>query len=53
MALREGIEIGDFVETTTGVNGVLVDIRVTPHGKTAYIATADGRTYYCPTSYIK
>lgn len=45
--------LGDSVETTTGVKGILVDIRISPQGEMAYIATTDGRTYYCFTSYIK
>lgn len=54
--MREVI-IGDFVETVFGINGILIDVRNTPYGtpygKTAYIAMADGRTFYCPVSSLK
>ena len=50
--MRE-VTIGDFVETVYGVNGILIDVRNTPYGTTAYIATADGRTFYCPVSALK
>lgn len=40
--------IGDFVETIHNINGILTDIRDTPHGRTAFIATSDLRTFYCP-----
>lgn len=54
--MRE-VTIGDFVETVYDVNGILIDVRNTPYGApygtTAYIATADGRTFYCPVSALK
>lgn len=50
--MREVI-IGDFVTTVLGVNGILIDVRNTPYGTTAYIATADGRTFYCPVGDLK
>ena len=50
--MRE-VVIGDFVATVLGVNGILIDVRNTPYGTTAFIATADGRTFYCPLSALK
>ena len=50
--MRE-VTIGDFVVTVYGVNGILIDVRNTPYGTTAYIATANGRTFYCPVSDLK
>lgn len=55
--MRE-ITIGDFVETVLGVNGILIDVRNTPYSapydsRTAFIAMADGRTFYCPLSALK
>lgn len=50
--MRE-VSIGDFVETIHGVNGILTAVKNTYYGLTAYIATADGRIYYCPISDFK
>lgn len=47
------VSIGDFVETVHGVNGILIEVRNTYRGSTAYIATADGRTFYCPVADLK
>lgn len=47
------VNIGDFVETIHGVNGILTEVRNTYWGSTAYIATADGRTFYCPVAELK
>lgn len=41
-------QIGDFVETIHGVNGILTTIKPTYYGETAFIATAGMRTFYCP-----
>ena len=45
--MRE-VSIGDFVETIHGVNGILTAMKNTCHGSTAFIAIADGRTFYYP-----
>nr|DAK66133.1 MAG TPA: hypothetical protein [Caudoviricetes sp.] len=45
--MRE-VMIGDSVETNYGVNGILTAVNLT-----AFIATADGRTFYCPISDLK
>lgn len=50
--MRE-IGIGDFVETIHGLNGILINVKNTYYGSTAYVATADGRTFYCPISDFK
>lgn len=50
--MRE-VKIGDFVETIHGVNGILTSVKNTFYGSTAYIAAADGRTFYCPISDFK
>lgn len=50
--MREVI-IGDFVETIYGENGILTAVKNTYYGSTAYIATADGRTFYCPATDLK
>lgn len=43
------IEVGGFVETMHGVNGILIGIRdSTEFGKWALIATADHRVFQCP-----
>lgn len=47
------VTIGDFVETIHNINGILIDVRNTPYGTTVYIATADGRTFYCPIADLK
>ena len=41
-------QIGDFVETVHGVNGILTAVKETPYGNMAFIATADMRTFHCP-----
>ncbi len=43
------VMIGDFVETNHGVNGILTAV----NNLTVFIATADGRTFYCPISDLK
>lgn len=45
--------VGDYVETIHGVNGILAAIKDTYYGEMAFIATSDGRTFYCPVSDIK
>lgn len=45
--------VGDFVETIHNINGILTNIKDTPHGKIAFIATSDLRTFYCPLMDIK
>lgn len=50
--MRE-VTIGDFVETVHGVNGILTAVKRGCYGLTAFIATADGRTFYCPISDLK
>lgn len=50
--MRE-VTIGDFVETNHGVNGILTAVKRGCYGLTAFIATADGRTFYCPISALK
>lgn len=43
------VEIGDFVETIHNVNGILTKISTGGYyGDVAFIATSDGRTFYCP-----
>lgn len=50
----ESMQIGDYVETIHGVNGILTEIRKDSyHGDVAFIATSDMRTFYCPVSDIK
>lgn len=47
-------QIGDFVETIHGINGILTDIRKCGYqGEVAFIATSDMRIFYCPVSDIK
>lgn len=47
-------QIGDFVETIHGVNGILTEIRKGGYyGDVAFIATSDMRTFYCPVNDIK
>lgn len=52
-AVMRKVSIGDFVETIHGINGMLIDVKSTYYGCTAFIATADGRTFYCPISDFK
>lgn len=47
------VDVGDFVETKHNVSGILSAVKDTPHGRTAFIATANGRTFYCPISDFK
>lgn len=47
------VSIGDFVETTHNVNGILTDVKKTYYGTTVFIATSDGRTFYCPIEDLK
>lgn len=47
------VSIGDFVETIHGVNGILIEVRNTYRCSVAYIATADGRIFYCPVTDLK
>lgn len=47
------VNIGDFVETKHNVSGILSSVKDTPHGRIAFIATADGRIFYCPISDLK
>ena len=50
--MRE-VEIGDYVETIHNVNGILTDVKRGYHGLTAFIATSNGRTFYCPINDLK
>lgn len=50
--MRE-VTIGDFVETIHNINGILIGIKKSYYGLTAFIATADGRTFYCPIADLK
>ena len=43
-------EIGNYVETIHGVNGILTAIKDTYYGPMAFIATADMRVFHCPVS---
>ena len=46
-------QIGDFVETIHGVNGILTEIKTGGYyGDVAFIATSDFRTFYCPVNEI-
>lgn len=52
------VKIGDFVETIFDVSGILIEVRNTPFSnpydsKTAFIAMANGRTFYCPVIALK
>ena len=48
------MQIGDYVETIHGVNGILTEIRKGGYyGDVAFIATSDMRTFYCPVSDLK
>ena len=48
------VDIGGYVETIHGVNGILTEIRKGGYyGDVAFIATSDMRTFYCPVSDIK
>ena len=50
----ESVQIGDYVETIHGVNGILTEIRKGGYyGDVAFIATSDMRTFYCPVSDLK
>lgn len=47
-------EIGDFVETIHGVNGIVTGIKKGGYyGDVVFIATSDLRTFYCPLSDVK
>ena len=47
-------QIGDFVETIHGVNGILTEIKTGGYyGDVAFISTSDLRTFYCPVNEIK
>ena len=47
-------QIGDFVETIHGVNGILTEIKKGGYyGDVAFIATSDMRIFYCPVNDIK
>lgn len=47
-------QIGDFVETIHGVNGILTKVKKGGYyGYVAFIATSDMRTFYCPINDIK
>ena len=47
-------QIGDFVETIHGVNGILTKVKKRGYyGDVAFIATSDMRTFYCPVNDIK
>lgn len=50
--MRE-VSIGDFVETIHGINGILTAVKKSYYGLTAFIATSDGRTFYCPIQELK
>ena len=50
--MRE-VTIGDFVETIHDINGILTAVKRGYYGLTAFIATADGRTFYCPVGDLK
>lgn len=50
--MREVI-VGDFVKTIHDINGILTSVKNTCHGLTAFVATADGRTFHCPVSDLK
>lgn len=50
--MRE-VNIGDFVETIHGINGILTTVKKSYYGLTAFIATSDGRTFYCPIQELK
>lgn len=55
--MRE-VTIGDFVETIHDINGILTAVKrgyygLTVFGLIAFIATADGRTFYCPVGDLK
>lgn len=48
------MQIGDYVETVHGVNGILTEIKKGGYyGDVAFIATSDMRTFYCPVTDIK
>ena len=48
------MQIGDYVETIHGVNGILTEFRKGGYyGDVAFIAISDMRTFYCPVSDIK
>lgn len=47
-------QIGDFVETVHGVNGILIGIRKCGYCEdVAFIATSDMKTFGCPINDIK
>lgn len=47
------MQIGDYVETIHGVNGILTEIKKgSYYGDVAFIATSDMRTFYCPVGDI-
>ena len=48
------MQIGDYVETIHGVNGILTEIKKGGYyGDVAFIATSDLRTFCCPVGDIK
>lgn len=53
MTKRAKSEIGDFVTTIHDINGILIAVKSGCYGLTAFIATADGRTFYCPVNDLK
>jgi len=47
-------QIGDFVETIHGVNGILTEVRKGGYyGDVAFISTIDSRVFYCPVNDVK
>lgn len=47
-------EIGDFVQTIHGINGIVTDIKKGGYyGDVVFIATSGMRIFYCPISDIK
>lgn len=50
----EMTQIGDFVETIHGVNGILTEIKKDGYyGDVAFIATSDMRAFCCPVNDVK
>ena len=48
------MQVGDFVETIHNINGILTQVKKNGYyGDVAFIATSDGRTFYCPVTDIK
>lgn len=45
------VTICDYVQTTHGIHGILIQIKPGGYyGDVAFIATADERIFYCPIS---